>query len=341
MAEARRFALRLSLFVLSCGLLARDPARAVAQQPNGLVAFDSPASDLKVISQQQYLGEMQLLQGLVASCKAKASACDGDKVVADETVASGSQRFDVRRAWLRNALTDAKGKNDADRAELMAKASARLSADAQEVPNPAQTPDGAPEKLARAKVDAILSRGEFRTVQQEGWLDQKWALLMTWIGMVLDGFFNRLPHSSWVAPVIEWGLLVAAAVALIVWAWRVTQQQRVALAVPDADRQMVWQKESDDWARRAQVEAEAEAWREAVHCLYWAAIVMLEGRRFWRPNRARTPREYLPLLEAGSQRQRALSGLTRLFELIWYGLRPAARADFERAQALLEELKAA
>jgi hypothetical protein len=76
-----------------------------------------------------------------------------------------------------------------------------------------------------------------------------------------------------------------------------------------------------------------------VHCLYWAAIVMLEGRRLWRANRARTPREYLPLLEAGSVRQRALGGLTRIFERIWYGLRPASRQDFERAQALLEELK--
>ncbi len=61
----------------------------------------------------------------------------------------------------------------------------------------------------------------------------------------------------------------------------------------------------------------------------------------WRPNRARTPREYLPLLEAGSPRQLALGGLTRLFERIWYGLRPAARRDFEQAQALLDELKAA
>jgi hypothetical protein len=319
---------------------ARAPQPAAAQQPGELVAFDSPASDLKVVSAEQYIAEVQQLQALVASCKAKAEACESGKVGDDVTVTAGDRRFDVRRAWLRNALTEAKGKNDADRAELMAKASSRLAADAEEAGASASS-DAAAEQRARSEADAILSRGEFRTVEPEGWFDKKWAMLTLWFGALIDGFFSRLPHSSFVAPLIEWGLLVAAAVALIVWAWRVTQQQRVELAVPDADRQLIWQKESDDWARRAEAQAAAEDWREAVHCLYWAAIVMMEGRRFWRPNRARTPREYLPLLEAGSPRQRALGGLTRLFERIWYGLRPAARRDFEQAQALLDELKAA
>jgi hypothetical protein len=332
----------LLVFALALAPLASGQQNSArAQQASGVVAFDSPASDFKIVTQEQYLAELQTLQALVASCKAKAAACDAGKADEDVTVTAGGRRFDVRQAWLRNALTDARGKSDAERGELMAKAADRLNADAQEVTSSTQPAQGTPQMLARKEADAILSRSEFGKVEQEGWLDQKWALFTLWFSALVDRFFSGLPHSSWVAPVVEWGILIAAAVALIVWAWRVTQQQRVALAVPDANRQILWQKESDDWARRAEVQAAAGDWREAVHCLYWAAIVMLEGRRAWRPNRARTPREYLPLLEAGSQRQRALNGLTRLFERIWYGLRPAARRDFEQAQALLDELKAA
>jgi hypothetical protein len=102
----------------------------------------------------------------------------------------------------------------------------------------------------------------------------------------------------------------------------------------------VWQKESDDWAARAQAEAGRGDWREAVHCLYWSAIVLLEGQRMWRQNRARTPREYVALLEPGSTKQQALGGLTRVFERIWYGLRPAAETDFRQASAMLDQLRA-
>jgi hypothetical protein len=66
---------------------------------------------------------------------------------------------------------------------------------------------------------------------------------------------------------------------------------------------------------------------------------MLEGQRLWRQNRARTPREYVGLLEPGSSRRRVLGGLTGVFERIWYGLRPATGEDYAKASALLDELR--
>lgn len=194
---------------------------------------------------------------------------------------------------------------------------------------------------ARIKADAILSRSEFQDVEQESWLGRKWALFVFWLGSLIDGAYSRLPHTPWLVPAIEWGLLLAIAVGLVIWAWRVTQQQRLQLAVATRNQQSLWQQESEDWASQAELQAAAGDWREAVHSLYWATIVLLEGQRMWRQNRARTPREYLPLLEAGSARQRALTRLTTIFERIWYGLRPAGKQDYEQAQRLLEELKAA
>ena len=67
--------------------------------------------------------------------------------------------------------------------------------------------------------------------------------------------------------------------------------------------------------------------------------MLLEGQKLWRQNRARTPREYLRLLQAGSDKQRALGGLTGIFERIWYGLRPAAESDYRQASSFLEQLR--
>jgi hypothetical protein len=74
--------------------------------------------------------------------------------------------------------------------------------------------------------------------------------------------------------------------------------------------------------------------------LYWAAIVLLEARRAWRHNPTRTPREYVRLLKPGSARQRALRGLTQVFERVWYGLRGADAAEYARAREMYEALVA-
>jgi len=67
---------------------------------------------------------------------------------------------------------------------------------------------------------------------------------------------------------------------------------------------------------------------------------MLEGQKLWLQNRARTPREYVNLLEPGSERRKQLSGLTRVFERIWYGLRPAGESDYRDAKAMLDQMRA-
>jgi hypothetical protein len=310
-----------------------------AQAPPQIELKDAtPASRLPHRSPEQYLERVAQLRQLVAACSAKASACDPE-TTGDDFQVDGPAHFDVRYDWLRGALLEAQKAKDADRQQLMRKVASRLENDAAAISEQAKPlPD---QQAAHAQADVILSRSEFRMVTQDNALARQWALIIAMINEGLSRIFSQVPHAPWAVPLVEWGILFLAAVGLLFWAWQTTRQQRLAVAVPGDARQAQWQKESDDWAERAQQQAAAANWREAVHCLYWSAIVMLEGKRLWRANRARTPREYLPLLEAGSARQTALARLTRIFERIWYGLRPAGRADFERAQALLEELKAA
>jgi hypothetical protein len=122
---------------------------------------------------------------------------------------------------------------------------------------------------------------------------------------------------------------------------RVLQRQRMKVRI-EAGRQVEpWEEASRNWREQAAEQASQQNWREAVRCLYWASIVVLEGRRLWTPNRARTPREYLRLLEAGSQRWSLLRNQTRGFERIWYGLNPAAAADYQAALEVHEQLRTA
>ena len=192
---------------------------------------------------------------------------------------------------------------------------------------------------ARKKTDEVLSRPEFQTVSEESLIQREIARFWQWVSEMFGGVSRFGQRSPWLVPLMEWGAMTLAAVLLLTWVLRTMQRQRLAVRIEAGASTEVWQRESDNWADLARAEAAEQNWRAAVHCLYWAAIVMLEGRKLWRQNRARTPREYLLLLEPGSSRQLALRRLTQLFERLWYGLRPAAESDYNSAIRLFDELR--
>ena len=311
-----------------------DPFERVLQ----LSGTSGNAGDFEQTSQQEYVAQLTRLQGLVERCRTKPESCNADEVGRDESVGQGS--FKVHWDWLRDVIVEARDATNSSRNDLLQKAATRLAEDAKEATENGRDV-GENTSAARKKVDQILSRTEFRRVSETSYFEQMMAALLPLIDRLFGRAASIVPHSPWLAPVLEWGLLGLAAVGLLLWAWRARQQQRVAIRLADRTNQAVWQKESEGWAERAQEEAARKEWREAVHCLYWSAIVMLEGQRLWRQNRARTPREYLILLEANSSKQTALEGLTSIFERIWYGLRPARETDYEQAKSLLDELKVA
>jgi hypothetical protein len=223
---------------------------------------------------------------------------------------------------------------------LLQDAAARLDEDAAlETATEAQSSDNF--QRARKQADEVLARSEFRTVTQESFWDREIAKFWQWVGEVFGGVSRFGKRSPWLIPLMEWGSITLAAAGLLTWVFRTMQRQRLAVRFEASAISEVWQKESDNWAELARAEAVRQDWRAAVHCLYWATIVMMEGRKLWRQNRARTPREYLLLLEPGSRVQQALGRMTQIFERIWYGLRPAAESDYASALMLFEELRSA
>jgi hypothetical protein len=292
------------------------------------------APKLTTISREEYLAEIAQMQALVERCKAQAAAC-GDRHVPEDAMVD--KRFAVRWDWLQLTLNLCKDPKLSDRAEQLNNAEKRLAEETEDVSG---LPQANADQDARAKAEAILAQPEFNRVEKKSYLAEKIAALMLLLNQLFEGTGKLLPKAWWIAPTLEYGTLLAAAIGVVLWAWRLNRQERLRIDAGPRPTQ-AWHAESEGWAERAEAEAGKANWREAVHCLYWSAIVMLEGQRLWLQNRARTPREYVNLLEPGSERRRQLSGLTRVFERIWYGLRPAGESDYRDAKAMLDRMRSA
>jgi len=315
-------------------LLAIPSLHAVAQ-----IAVPQLQPTLQQTTPDDHRARIESLRTLVASCRQDAKACNPAAIGDDEKVQSTNETFQVRWQWLRELLDNARNPALPDRTALLDQASARLD---QELAQRAdQPPPQTSFAQARRTANSILASPEFRVVGSESWWDRKTAEFYSWLGRLFTATSNFGRRSPWLAPVLEWSFVGLSVAGILVWVARTMQRQRIAISLggllPAAD----WQKESAEWADLARTEAEAKNWREAIHCIYWASIVLLESRRLWRRDYARTPREYLRLLELNSPRQSTLRALTSIFERIWYGLRPAAHEDYVQALALFEDLRRA
>ncbi len=312
----------------------------VAASAVGQVQESTQEETTKVqpVTAAEYRVHLQNLKMKVEACKKDPAECDAKKVGDDERVGEGD--FQARWSWLREALASAHGTKGPTREEILQEAVARLDEDAAFAAGTALQSNDEFQR-ARKKTDEVLLRPEFQTVSQQSYLEREIAKFWQWVAEVFNGVSQFGKRSPWLVPLVEWSSITLAAAGLLAWVLRTMQRQRLAVRVESTARAAMWQKEADDWAELARSEAARQDWRAAVHCLYWATIVMMEGRKLWRQNRARTPREYLLLLEPGSRMQQALRRLTQLFERIWYGLRPAAESDYANALVLFEELRSA
>jgi Domain of unknown function (DUF4129) len=326
--------MRLQLRVLLAGVfLIAAPTLAQVQE-------DAPeqTTNVRAVSASEYREHLKSLKTLVAACERDPAECDEKKVGDDERVEGAT--FQTRWSWLRGALSNAHHIAQPNREKVLQEAVARLEEDAA-LADSATSQPGDIFQSARKKTDDVLSRPEFRTVSEQSFFEREIAKFWQWMGELFGGVSRFGRRSPWLVSLMEWGSITLAAAGLLLWVFRTMQRQRLAVRIESNASAEVWQKESENWAELARAEAARQDWRAAVHCLYWATIVMMEGRRLWRQNRARTPREYLLLLEPGSTMQQALRRLTQLFERIWYGLRPAAESDYASALVLFEELRGA
>jgi len=184
------------------------------------------------------------------------------------------------------------------------------------------------------KVEEILARYEFRRTRGPGFLAIWWEKFMRW----LSSFFARHPIYGYSGL----DLMIYGAVAITFIMFAIWIARRFRLPTEELSREILpfspsakgWRT----WLAEAQASAQHGQWREGIHLAYWAAISFLEEGGAWRPDRARTPREYLRMLGTRKPQYPALSVLTRKFEVVWYGHREANAADFQETVGQLEKL---
>jgi hypothetical protein len=192
--------------------------------------------------------------------------------------------------------------------------------------------------LAHSKLKDILSRREFHSVQGPSAKDLLLSKLYRWLSRVLDKLSIRGGSRFDWLELLVYALVAAALTLLAVWTIRRLRRPRDELPpreiVPFSPSAKGWRR----WLAEARALAQQQDWRNAIHLAYWAGISFLEESGTWKPNRARTPREYLRLLGTRAAQYQALAALTRKFEVVWYGDRAAAEADFQETLGQLERL---
>lgn len=225
---------------------------------------------------------------------------------------------------------------------MVAQGHAAQQSDAQAVSSGPGLTAGQQAEFVRARTAArkILARAEFQRPEPTWW-DRVKAKIDEFLVRLFLGVDRVTTQSPWVGRMLEWLLFISAAVGMLVWVLRTVQRQRLRVALgAEPAKATAWDREREDWRRLAEREAAKGAWREAIHALYWAAIVHLEQRRAWRHNPSRTPREYVRLLKAGSAEQRDLRSLTSALEQSWYGQREPNEVEFGAARESFERLAA-
>jgi hypothetical protein len=189
---------------------------------------------------------------------------------------------------------------------------------------------------ARVRLSAILSRREFGAVREPNWWDRTKARLYDLMQRALGALF--LSAANWRGT--RYVIYSIAGLILLLfgwWLWRMLAP--TSADVPfELTAPAVSDKHWSSWLSESRAAAENGSWRDAVHLAYWAAISFLEAQGLWRPDRARTPREYLRLLPASAAVRVPLIELTRDFERAWYAQQPAGATEYQQALQHLDAI---
>ena len=249
----------------------------------------------------------------------------------DWVVAASGQSFPISTGWLTDQFEKLqKAPTAAIRDDILDRLNA-MKANAQAFQQPPLDTTGAHAALTR-----ILARSEFHQVHGATWWDRLKYRIEMWIFRQLSRFFGS-SSAPVVGHVFVWTLVALAVLALVYFILRaMLQNARLESIMPDV--LPVSAKQWRVWMKEAHTAAAQGLWREAVHLAYWAGISFLEESGMWRPDQARTPREYLRLLPADSEHRSTLKSLTRRLEVTWYGNEVAGPETFSETVANLEAL---
>ncbi|HEU4414399.1 MAG TPA: hypothetical protein VFT65_06410 [Candidatus Angelobacter sp.] len=306
--------------------------------PALLACLGAPAARAESVSPAAYRAQLHRIEEKVAALEGHPG---GAAVLVTEipdhvAVAAASGEIEVSFKALRNDLAAYARSDESKRPGQLEK----IQRYVQSLETAAERYEhaGADPAAARGKLNQILAGREFQKVKPPGVLDALAGRVYRWLGRILNKLsFGAGSTFDWMQLLI-YLLVGAAACLLLIWTIRRFRRPKDDLPpreiVPFSPSARSWRA----WLAEARALAEQKDWRNAIHLAYWAGICYLEQHGAWKPNRARTPREYLRLIGARTANYPVLVALTRKLELVWYGYGTAIESDFQETLVQLEKL---
>ncbi|HZS26293.1 MAG TPA: DUF4129 domain-containing protein [Candidatus Angelobacter sp.] len=301
-----------------------------------LACFCALTAGAESISVAQYRQQLHDVEQKIDALKADPG--QAGKLVAEipdaVSVTASSGEVKVNYKPLKSDLATLSSANKEKRAPLMN----QIQNYVQALTNEADAYDSAGTNLsvAHGKLTAILSTKEFNKVRGPNVKDALLARIFRWIARHLRGFGGNSTFD--LIRFFIYLLVAIAAIFLLIWTIRRLRRPQEELPqreiIPFSPSARSWRV----WLTEARNLAQQQDWRNAIHLAYWAGISYLEEHGAWKPNRARTPREYLRLIGSRAAQYPVLAALTRKLEHVWYGYGEAEESDFHDTLSQLEKL---
>jgi Domain of unknown function (DUF4129) len=280
------------------------------------------------------------LDALASSVQQLAQPDDARKLLQDippvwhiqaEHIQAKAGIFDVSSEWLRDDLNNWRRKPSR---EILDRIACHLQTLRSEAASFQQPPSD--ESRKRVLLNGILASREFQDLHGPTWLDRLNQRILEALIRMLGRIFRSSAVPT-IGNVVVYGFMALAVLAVAYWMYRTIRNNAgmdeiVPHILPVSSKG--WKL----WMNEARLAAEQGNWRDAIHLAYWCGISFLEAQELWRPDVARTPREYLRLLPAASEQRPTLGALTRTFELVWYGKHEGDARAFSETLAQLEKL---
>jgi Domain of unknown function (DUF4129) len=246
-------------------------------------------------------------------------------------VQTDKQKFEVSSEWLRSDLIELRDDPDKAAQDLILERLGDLRSEALTLETP---PAETSEK--RAQLNRILAAREFDDIHASSWLGRLKERIQQYLIHLLGRAFGSSVIPT-LGNVAVYGLIIVAVLLLAYWMYRSIRKSGELESILPYPLP-VSSKEWTLWMAEARASAERGNWRDAIHLGYWCGVSFLEAQGLWRPDYARTPREYLRLLPSSSEHHSTLVALTRSFEVVWYGKQEANEDAFSQTLAQLEKL---
>lgn len=286
-----------------------------------------------VYSLDQYIKKLDDLSSLTNRAADDSSAAENaiQELRGGWTLNSDNGSFDFSTSWLVSQFEKLQAGPNADVQKQILERIAAMKVDATAYQQPAID-----NSASGAALEKILARPEFHQVHGPTWLDRLQYKISEWLFRLLSKFVGSSSIPV-IGKSVVWALVGLAVLALAWFVYReIKRNARVEGLIPEVVP--VSAKNWTVWLSEAKASAANGRWRDAVHLAYWAGISFLEASGAWRPDQARTPREYLKLITASSELRPVLSTLTQQLEVTWYGYRPAGPESFAETLTQLEKL---